>query len=671
MAMRTASPWWASLLFGIGLMSLFLGERILGHTSTARLIATGLGLVLFVGVTGLRVWAMLASHDARRRVERTLLLCHLGAAVALLLYALTTPTGMKLIGQGGLTGKGLEHFTGAMTVLWLIVAVAAVVPLFMIEVSLGTSRRDRFDVSRSADADLEGVEYLRVREIGWSGLSVALALAFTMVTCRVAEEKNVSKDVSYFKTSEPGQSTINIAKSLSEPLKVLLFFPSANGVKDEVTTYFASLASSSGKVQIEEYDRYVSAELAAKYKVTKDGVVVMVRGEKSETLDVDTNFAAARKSRRNSTLRNLDREVNTRLLKLVRDRRKAYLTIGHGEVNDPNSIDPAVKDKVRARQLQVFRKRLSDLGYDSKNLGLIDLSREVPQDATLVIVLGPTQPLQPAELGALDRYLAKGGRLLFALDPQSEVTLGSLEGRLGVRFDRGSITDDRSFLPQRGNVSDRRVALTTQFSSHASTTALSRSIESGLVLVDSGALLDVPFSAEVGKDPANAPHKTFTIRSMETSWLDRNNNFLFDDKAGADGVAEKRDRYNIAAAIEGPKLKDAAGVEKDGSRALVFADVDLFADAIASVGMGQRALVMIGGQLFDDAVRWLGGEEVFTGETISEDDQPIKHSRSQDNVWFILIIVGLPLGVLGAGLFGTLARRRRKYVPSKAAEVKR
>lgn len=670
MAMRTATPWWASLLFGIGLMSLFLGERILGHTSTARLIATGLGLVLIVGVTGLRAWAMLASRDARRRVERTLLLCHLGAALALLLYALTTPTGMKLIGQDGLTGKGLEHFTGAMTVLWLVVATASIVPLFMIEISLGASRRDRFDLSRSTDAELEGVEYLRVREIGWSGLTVALALALTMVTCRVAEEKNVSKDVSYFKTSEPGTSTINIAKSFPEPLKVLLFFPSGNGVKDEVHTYFASLASSSGKVQIEEYDRYVSAELAAKYKVNKDGVIVMIRGEKSETLDVDTNFAAARKNRRNSTLRNLDREVNTRLLKLVRDRRKAYLTVGHGEVNDPSSIDPAAK--IRNRQLQVFRKRLTELGYDSKNLGLIDLSRDVPADATVVIALAPTLPLQQAELDALDRYLAKGGRLLFALDPQSEVTLGSLEGRLGVRFDRGSLTDDRSFLPQRGNASDRRVALTTQFSSHASTTTLSRASESGLVLVDSGALLDVPFSPEVGKDPANAPRKTFTIRSMETSWLDRNNDFQLNDKAGEGGVAEKRDRYNIAAAVEGPKVKDAAGKEIDGFRALVFADVDLFADAIASVGMGQRALVMIGGQLFDDAVRWLGGEEVFTGETISEDDQPIKHSRSQDNVWFILIIVGLPLGVLGAGLFGTLARRRRKHVPSKkAAEVKR
>lgn len=667
MAMRTASPWWASLLFGAGLFLLFLGERILGHLGGARMVMTGLGAILVVGVIGLRAWAMLGSHDARRRVERTLLISHLGSAAALLVYALTTPTGMKLVGQASLTGKSLAHYTGAMTVLWLVLLVASLIPLVMIEGSLGVARRGRFELAKGSDAELEGVEYLRVREIGWSGLTVGLALSLAMVTCRVGEERNVSKDVSYFKTSSPGQSSINIAKSMSEPLKVLLFFPEANEVKDEVKTYFGNLAAASGKVQVEEYDRYVSAELAAKYKVTKDGTIVMTRGDKSEVFDVDTNFQVARKSARGNSLRNFDREVNTRLLKLARDRRKAYLTVGHGEINDPNSVDPSLKGKVRQRQTQVFRKRLSDLGYDTKNLGLIDLAREVPDDATVVIVLGPAQPLLAAELATLDRYLAKGGRVLFALDPQGEATLGQLEGRLGVRFDRGSLTDDRSFLPQRGNASDHRFALTTQFSSHASTTALSRTIEGGLPLVDSGALLDIEFSGDAAKEP---PRKTFVIRSMPTSWLDRNDNFAFDDKAEQPELVEKKDRYNIVAAIEGPALKGAKeGEQKDGFRAMVYADVDLFADAVADVGYGQRALVMIGGPILEDAVRWLGGEEVFAGETVSEDDKPIKHSKSQDNVWFLLIIVGIPLSVLVLGLLGTVVRRRRRKAPVGVGEV--
>ena len=51
--------------------------------------------------------------------------------------------------------------------------------------------------------------------------------------------------------------------------------------------------------------------------------------------------------------------------------------------------------------------------------------------------------------------------------------IGSLEGRLGLRMAHGDLTDDQAYLPQRMNLSDRRFAITTQFSAHASTTALS------------------------------------------------------------------------------------------------------------------------------------------------------------------------------------------------------
>jgi len=44
--MRTASPWWASLAFGAGLLLFFLGERLFGHLSGARFVLTGLGVLL-------------------------------------------------------------------------------------------------------------------------------------------------------------------------------------------------------------------------------------------------------------------------------------------------------------------------------------------------------------------------------------------------------------------------------------------------------------------------------------------------------------------------------------------------------------------------------------------------------------------------------------------------
>jgi hypothetical protein len=505
-----------------------------------------------------------------------------------------------------------------------------------------------------------------VRDVGLSGLSVALALSLLMVTCNVANERNIQRDMSYFKTSSPGDSTKKILAAQSETLKVLLFFPPTNEVEHQVRDYFQSLASASGHLTIEEHDRLGDAELAGKYKVSKDGVVVFVRGtgdkEKSQNIDLDTDIEKARKGA--SKLRNFDREVNSVLMKLVREKRKAYVMTGHGEINDAESVPPDLKARVPERRTTTFKKRLGDLNYEVKDLGLIDLAKDVPDDATIVIMLAPTIPLQPAEWAALERYLDKGGRLMIALDPKGEPSMGSFEGKLGYKFNGAPLTDDQAYLPQRGGLTDRRFAITTQFSAHASTTSLSRSVDKGLILIESGALEDTPFSAASAKDQ---PKKTVTIRSMESAFLDVNDNFTFD------ASLEKKQRWNVGAAIEGPKMKDAEGKDKDGWRVLLFADADLFADALVQNAMGRAAVVLVSGPLLDDSVRWLGGEEVFAGEVVSEDDKPIQHTKNQDTVWFALTLFGFPVLVLGLGVVAILLRRRRKtlFTPAAHSEVKK
>lgn len=652
MAMRTASPWWASLVFGLGLLLILLGERLFGHLPGLRMGLTTIGVIALVAITGLRGFTMTRSAGGRRAVERTLLVCQVGVLVSLALYALTTRWGLNLF---GITEKGAGKWTMVLTVLWAIGMLGSLVPMFMIEMSLGIPLRTAFDLRTGGD---EGVEYYRVREIGWSGITIALATAFLMTTCGVAKERNVQRDVSYYKTSSPGESTKRIVAAQSEAIKVLLFFPTSNEVKEQVRSYFDALQSASGRLEIEEHDRFVDAELAGKYKVTKDGVIVLVKGtgdsEKSQNIEVDTDIEKARKGA--SKLRNFDREVNSQLLKLVREKRKAYVMTGHGEMTDPDSIPPDLKGRVPERRTTVFKKRLGDLNYEVKDLGLIDLAKDVPEDATIVLMLAPTVPLQPAEWAALSRYLDKGGRLLIAMDPKADPSLGELEGKLGLKYNPAPLTDDQAYLPQRGTPADRRFVITTQFSAHASTTALSRSVDKGLIVVESGALEDAPFSGK-----GEQPKKTMTIRSMDSSWLDANDNFSFD------GATEKRQKWNIGAAVEGPKLKGEGGKDKDGYRVLVFSDADLFADVFVQ-SMGRAAVVMISGPLLDDAVKWLGGEEVFAGEVVSEDDKPIKHSKSQDAVWFTLTIVGAPLLVLTLGLVGTWARRRRSI--KKTAEVK-
>jgi hypothetical protein len=341
----------------------------------------------------------------------------------------------------------------------------------------------------------------------------------------------------------------------------------------------------------------------------------------------------------------------------VRDKRTIYLVAGHGEITDPASVPPELKGRVPERSTTVLKKVLGELNYEVKNLGVADLAHEVPDDATVVLLLAPVISLQPVEWDTLGRYLDRGGRLLIALDPKADPNLGALEGKLGVRFNPGDLTDDspRGYLPQRGTIADRRYVVTSQFSSHASTTTLSRTADKNpLIMIDSGALEEVAFT------PGQTnPTRTFTIKSADTAWLDLDNNFTFD------AATEKRQRWNLAAALEGSKLKDPDGNDKDGYRALVIADTDLFAD-IQVAYQGRALLTMISPYLLADAVKWLGGEEQFVGETVSEDDKPIKHTKDQEQKWFVLTIVGGPLVVLALGLVGTWARRKRG---SKKIEV--
>lgn len=647
MAMRTASPFWLSIVFGFGLLLILLGER-LSTIPSMRVVLTGIGVTCVLLVTASRAWTASGTTGTRRGIERVLLGCHLATVVAIFLYTMTTGWGPESLQS--------PHTRGALTVLWAVVLVASIVPVLMIEIALGAALRTGFDLHGEEKAEAN-VDFLRARDSMWSGLSVAFAMALLMVTCQVSKERNIQHDVSYFKTSMAGESTQNIVRASVEPIRVHMFFQNTQEASVYIRAYFETLAAATGKLEITMHDRMADAELAQKYKVTKDGVIVLARGtdskEKFFSVEIpEKELKDAEVLRKSPTLRTLDGKVNKELLKLMRDKRKAYVMTGHGELNDPDSIPTELKGRVPERRTTKFKAGLLDRNYDVKDLGLIDLAKDVPEDATIVILLAPTLPLQEAEWAALDRYLTRGGRLMIALDPKADPNLGPLEGRFGLKLNPGDLTDDQAFLPQRGGAADRRFAITTQFSAHASTTALSRTVDKGLVLIDAAALEDVPFT-----DAKNPPKKTVTLRSMESAWLDYNNNYAFD------AATEKKQKWNVGVALEGPKLPDG----KDGYRALVFSDADLFADAMAMNQMRQPVVFLVSGPLLKDSVDWLGGEEVFGGDIVTEEDKPIEHTKNEESAWFILTVVGVPFIVLGLGLGGSLAARRRRA--TKKTEV--
>ena len=555
----------------------------------------------------------------------------IGGVVAVLLYFSTAQLVERWLGIEAASLSARHRFEGVVTVAWVILGLGTVLPMMFAERALYPMRRAM------------RVEWRRVREALTAGVVLALAAAYGSLFTFVASELGWKADFSYFHTASPSESTRKIAGSATEPIDVLAFFPDVNQVGAEVAGYVRELARSVPNVHFEMHDRLLSPELAKQLKVGEDGTLVVQRGQEHEnlTLGIDLNTARPK-------LKALDGDFQKLLLKVLRARRTAYFTVGHGELNDSQSLPHG-----EGRTGRAIRQIVEQQSYAVRDLGAASgLGQDVPADASLVLVVGPQQPFLPEEIDALRRYAAAGGHLLLCLDPESKIPLEPLADarrRSGLRH-VSLVANDKIHLRRRYNDSDNSILATNRYSSHASVSTLSRIASRPVIFVGAG-------SHEALSGADSGFHVDFTVRALNDTFNDENGNFVFDPPA------ETRQTYPLAAAVTkavgaAPAGTPAAAAKKsnEGMRAFVIADADAVSDAV----LGNEANAL----LVADAVRWLGGEESFAGAITTNEDIRIEHTKQKDLVWFYGSIFVAPALVLGAGLLYTRRLRRSKKAPS-------
>jgi hypothetical protein len=119
--------------------------------------------------------------------------------------------------------------------------------------------------------------------------------------------------------------------------------------------------------------------------------------------------------------------------------------------------------------------------------------------------------------------------------------------------------------------------------------------------------------------------------------------------------ADKNGNYTQDAGEEKRQWELAATAIKKDARVFVIADSDWCSDETIKVAAN--------GPLAMDVIHWLMGDEAFSGQTSTEADVKIVHTRKQDVAWFYSTIFVAPALVIGAGVVVTRkARRKRRQV---------
>ncbi|MCC6217287.1 MAG: Gldg family protein [Polyangiaceae bacterium] len=736
---RIAPAWVVPLhLAGLGLV--FLGQRVFAALEAGAGLVTALGVAATAGATAVRFAPGFRVGGERRESEQLQGLLAALTLVALAGYAVTTDWGLGVVGLDVAETATRERWVSVIRVAWIAALVVALVPMVLAELAMLPMRL------------AQTVESRRVRAAAAAGLSLGLAASYGALFVYASSAAELRADYSYFKTSRPSESTRAVVESIGEPVKAVAFFPQVNEVRGEVERYLRELSAASPRLEVEVQDRLLVPKLAKELKATQDGVIVLSKGGVTESLVIGSELKSAR-----AKLKTLDRDFQEVLLKLVRSRRIAYLTTGHGEITDT-----ARAGGDSARTARGIRTLLQKQNYLLKDLGLAQgLGNEIPADADLVLVVGPSEPFLPEEIAALERYATRGGKLFLAVDPdvafndltpEEQPPLGedsppeprdapatpgasaaapsasgaassrpaasvsaarpvgsaapsasaprppasasppasaatapphppgpmpgipaaaappaapalqALAGVVGLTVLPGVLANEQQHVRRRFNDSDRTLVITNRYSSHASVTTLSRNSQRAVTVYGGAAGLE---------RKAGAAHKVdFAVRSMANTFNDVNKTYRHEEGAG-----EKKTTFNLAAAVTlpapgAPPLPDPDLPAQPGEkqkkpagplelRAFVVADADAFTDfALANAVANQL--------LFVDAVRWLGGEESFSGEVNVEEDVRIEHTKGKDLVWFYSTILGAPALVLGLGLWFARRSTRRGAAKEKA-----
>jgi ABC-type uncharacterized transport system involved in gliding motility auxiliary subunit len=331
-------------------------------------------------------------------------------------------------------------------------------------------------------------------------------------------------------------------------------------------------------------------------------------------------------------LAELDEEKLTNaLVKLTRQgTRKIYFLEGHGE--RPVKGEGADGKEGFSRAAEALRNE----NYQVEGLVLAQKG-DVPADASVVVLAGPTRMLPEEEHAALERYLERGGSLLMLVDPRTKADVASDLERWGV-----SLGDDVVVDRVQGFFGRAATPFAGEYGAHP--------ITQGLREVT---LFHVARSVR----PTEAARSRFTeiVKTSPDAWAERDLEAFFGE--GKAELSETDLKGPVPLAVAGSPAVKAAGGDgeekkgQSGPRLVVFGDSDFAANQLLDSYRNR--------DLFVNSANWLLGDvEAISVRPNKSRPSRVELSTEQlSNIRYLALFV-LPEAIAFCGVLAWWSRRR-------------
>jgi ABC-type uncharacterized transport system involved in gliding motility auxiliary subunit len=470
----------------------------------------------------------------------------------------------------------------------------------------------------------EILHYFRRRQARYGAiatLGVVVALALTVAVNYLGARRNKRWDLTASRQYTLSDQTIKILQSLDSPAKFTVYDQQVNF--DNFRPRLNSYAYYSPQVAVEYIDPDLRPAEATKAGVQQYGTITVEYKGKLERVTA-----------------NNEQDLTNALIKTTSTmERKVYYLQGHGE-REPNKTErdgySAVSGSLRNDNYMVERLVLAQM-------------KEVPDDATVVLIPGPTTDILPTETDALKRYLARGGKLMVMLDPPIGANAAPLPNLEGILKEWG-ITPGRNVVVDiTGATNDPSLAVAQTYPLHPITERFST-----LTIYPLARSIDTVEGGTNGRVPQRI------VETTRGSWAEANLASLSGDagvsmdEASGDKPGPIALGVAVSAPVEGATAASTpttGETQKPETRVVVFGDSDFPSNAYGGLPGNLN--------LFANAISWLAQQENLIAIRPTEAaDRRVTLTPRSITIMSLASRFGIPAAVFIAGIF--VWRRRRR-----------
>lgn len=452
---------------------------------------------------------------------------------------------------------------------------------------------------------------LRMQLVLQKALFTALLLAVMGMLGWLTRSHNVQYDWTENKRNTLSETSMELLHTLDKPVTLNIYVQDDDTVRTAVSEIMQRYQRVKPDFQFSLINPDIDYQAAQEDQVTNYGQVVIKYDGRRETV----------------TSLN-EQTLSSALLRLSRPAHKIVFLEGHGERN-PASTDNGgygtLTTKLQASGFKVLTHNL--------------LRGELPQDTSVLVIAAPDMELLEGETGILLDYLAKGGNLLWLMDPGPMQGLEALAEAAGVYFLGGIVVDNNINLRQTLRIEHPAIIPVLDYHEHPITRG-----------ADYNSLFPFSRGIDAAEGEAGAKWNSQVIaQSLPRSWLETS---PLTDEIVFEEAGDTRGPVALVIANERLATGEMATTEKASQRVVAVADSDFLTNSYIGAG----ANLVLG----QNIISWLAGDDdLIAVEPKSATDLQLKLDDTEVFIIGIGFFLALPAALVIAGVVVWLRRRKR------------